>query len=60
MQLPPPVLAGDKCISLAISEPAAGSDVANIESTAEDMGDHWLVNGSKKWITGLLLNVDVC
>ena len=39
-------------ISLAISEPGAGSDVANIQTSAEDKGDHWLVNGSKKWITG--------
>ena len=46
------VVQGTKCISLAISEPSAGSDVANIESTATDMGDHWLVNGTKKWITG--------
>lgn len=43
---------GFKSISLAISEPGAGSDVANISTTAVDCGDHYLVNGSKKWITG--------
>lgn len=35
----------------AITEPDAGSDVMAIESTAEDKGDHWLLNGSKTWIS---------
>lgn len=35
----------------AITEPDAGSDVMAIRSTAEDKGDHWLLNGSKTWIT---------
>ena len=35
----------------AITEPNAGSDVMSIESTAEDCGDHWLLNGSKTWIS---------
>jgi glutaryl-CoA dehydrogenase (non-decarboxylating) len=35
----------------AITEPNAGSDVMSIESTAEDRGDHWLLNGSKTWIS---------
>ncbi len=34
-----------------ITEPDAGSDVMNIASTAEDKGDHWLLNGSKTWIS---------
>nr|WP_321403425.1 glutaryl-CoA dehydrogenase Acd [uncultured Desulfobacter sp.] len=38
-----------------ITEPDAGSDVMNIASTAEDKGDHWLLNGSKTWIS----NADV-
>lgn len=46
-----PVLSGEKCISLCISEPFAGSDVANLRTTAVDEGDHYLVNGQKKWIT---------
>ncbi|KAI8356082.1 putative acyl-CoA dehydrogenase [Choanephora cucurbitarum] len=47
----PGCLAGDKIIALAITEPTAGSDVANIKTTAKDMGDHYLLNGEKKWIT---------
>jgi len=42
-------------ISLAISEPEAGSDVSNIKTTAIREGDHYIVNGSKKWITGGLI-----
>lgn len=34
-----------------ITEPDAGSDVMAIASTAEDKGDHWLLNGSKTWIS---------
>ncbi|KAL0077398.1 putative acyl-CoA dehydrogenase [Phycomyces blakesleeanus] len=47
----PGCLSGDKIISLAITEPSGGSDVANLQTTAKDMGDHFLVNGEKKWIT---------
>ncbi|MCU0597851.1 MAG: acyl-CoA dehydrogenase family protein [Desulfobacterales bacterium] len=35
----------------AITEPDAGSDVMAISSVAEDKGDHWLLNGSKTWIS---------
>jgi glutaryl-CoA dehydrogenase (non-decarboxylating) len=38
-----------------ITEPDAGSDVMAMTSTAEDKGDHWLLNGSKTWIS----NADV-
>ena len=34
-----------------ITEPDAGSDVMAMSSTAEDCGDHWLLNGSKTWIS---------
>jgi len=47
-----PVIMGDKHCCLAISEPYAGSDVANIKTTARKEGDYYIVNGMKKWITG--------
>jgi len=47
-----PVVRGYKNICLAISEPGAGSDVGNIQTTARREGDYYIVNGSKKWITG--------
>ena len=48
----PPVLAGEKHISLGITEPGGGSDVANLRTTAVRDGDHYVVNGSKTYITG--------
>ncbi|KAF9143826.1 hypothetical protein BGX30_014671 [Mortierella sp. GBA39] len=47
----PEVLAGRKTICLAITEPQAGSDVANLTAVANEMGDGFIVNGEKKWIT---------
>lgn len=47
----PDILTGKKRICIAITEPDAGSDVANIQTTAERRGDKYIVNGSKKWIT---------
>ncbi len=41
--------------SFAITEPQAGSDVMAIKSFAEDKGDHWLINGSKTWISNATL-----
>ncbi len=46
------VVTGKKSICLCISEPGAGSDVANIQTKAVRDGDFYIVNGSKKWITG--------
>ncbi|MEM1153574.1 MAG: acyl-CoA dehydrogenase family protein [Pseudomonadota bacterium] len=48
----PPVLSGEKHISLGITEPGAGSDVAQLTTTAVRDGDHFVVNGSKTYITG--------
>ena len=51
-EVAPPVLAGTQRISLAITEPGAGSDVAHLTTTARLDGDHYVVNGSKTYITG--------
>jgi acyl-CoA dehydrogenase len=48
----PAVLSGEKNISLGITEPGAGSDVAQLATTAVRDGDHYVVNGSKTYITG--------
>lgn len=51
-RIAPPVLKGERQISLAITEPDAGSDVANIMTRAERRGDVYVVNGAKTYITG--------
>ena len=38
--------------SYAVTEPQAGSDVAGIQTTAKLVGDEYIINGSKQWITG--------
>ena len=48
----PAVLAGEKHISLGITEPGGGSDVASLSTTAIREGDVYIVNGSKTYITG--------
>ena len=47
----PGVASGEKLISLCITEPSGGSDVGGIKTTAEDKGDHFIVNGTKTFIT---------
>jgi len=51
-KIAPAVLAGDKRISLAITEPSGGSDVAQLKTRARRDGDHYVVDGSKMFITG--------
>jgi acyl-CoA dehydrogenase len=51
-EIAPQVISGQKRISLAITEPDAGSDVAQISTTAVRDGDSYIVNGSKTYITG--------
>ncbi|WP_216216520.1 acyl-CoA dehydrogenase family protein [Amycolatopsis aidingensis] len=46
-----PALAGELIGSLAVTEPDGGSDVASVRTTAHRDGDHYLVNGSKTFIT---------
>lgn len=47
----PEVLSGDRIACLAITEPGGGSDVANLRTRAVRDGDHYVVNGSKTFIT---------
>jgi len=46
-----PMARGDKIGAFLLSEPEAGSDATSQRTTAVDMGDHYLVNGIKNWIT---------
>ena len=46
-----PVIMGDKIAALAITEPGGGSDVAGLQTTAVRTDDHYVVNGSKTFIT---------
>jgi glutaryl-CoA dehydrogenase (non-decarboxylating) len=47
----PKLVNADYIGAFAITEPNAGSDVMGMKSTAVDKGDHWLLNGSKTWIS---------
>ena len=46
-----PLASGQKIGAFCLSEPEAGSDATSQCTTAIDMGDHYLLNGTKNWIT---------
>jgi alkylation response protein AidB-like acyl-CoA dehydrogenase len=46
-----PLASGQKIGAFCLSEPEAGSDATSQRTTAIDMGDHYLLNGTKNWIT---------
>lgn len=46
-----PLASGQKIGAFCLSEPEAGSDATSQRTTAEDKGDHYLLNGTKNWIT---------
>ena len=46
-----PAIEGKKVGAIAVTEPGAGSDVAALATTAERKGDHYVINGSKMYIT---------
>lgn len=46
-----PAIRGDMVAAIAVSEPNAGSDVASIQTRADADGDHYVINGSKLYIT---------
>lgn len=47
----PPVARGDALFSYCLSEPEAGSDAASMKTRAVRDGDHYVINGVKRWIT---------
>ncbi|WP_258100938.1 acyl-CoA dehydrogenase [Marinoscillum pacificum] len=47
----PALATGEKIGAFCLSEPEAGSDATSQRTTAEDKGDHYLLNGTKNWIT---------
>ena len=47
----PGLLAGEKTICFALTEPNAGSDVWGLQTKAVRDGDEWVINGTKQWIT---------
>jgi alkylation response protein AidB-like acyl-CoA dehydrogenase len=57
----PGLIAGELFVSMGISEPDVGSDVAAVKTRAVRDGDHWVINGEKTWITnGAYSDVLVC
>ena len=48
----PPIARGETAWCQGYSEPGAGSDLASLQTKAEDKGDYYLVNGSKIWTSG--------
>ncbi len=49
-----PAIAGDMVGCIGVSEPGAGSDVASVKTTAKKVGDDYVINGAKMWITNSL------
>jgi acyl-CoA dehydrogenase len=47
----PKCASGESILAVAMTEPGAGSDLAGMKATAVDRGDHWLLNGSKTYIS---------
>lgn len=47
----PKCVTGECILAIAMTEPDAGSDLAGVKTRAEDKGDHWLLNGSKTYIS---------
>jgi len=48
----PSLVAGEKLASYCLTEPGAGSDAASLRTSAKKDGDHYIVNGSKAFISG--------
>ncbi len=46
-----PIVTGGALASFCLTEPGAGSDAGGLQTTVEDDGNSWVINGSKQWIT---------
>ena len=46
-----PLASGKKLGCFGLTEPTSGSDASTMQTVAEKDGDHWILNGSKNWIT---------
>jgi acyl-CoA dehydrogenase len=51
MRILPKCIKGETILGIAMTEPGTGSDLAGMKTRAEDKGDHWLLNGSKTYIS---------
>jgi butyryl-CoA dehydrogenase len=47
----PLIASGERLAAFGLTEPGAGSDVSGIQTTAVRDGDHYVINGTKQWIT---------
>ena len=47
----PACVRGEKILAIAMTEPHSGSDLAGLATTATEQGDHWLLKGSKTYIS---------
>jgi acyl-CoA dehydrogenase len=55
----PGIIRGETIVAIAVTEPGAGSDVAGMKTRAVRDGDHWVINGSKLYITNGV-HGDIC
>ncbi|MDR7155732.1 acyl-CoA dehydrogenase [Sphingobium xenophagum] len=55
----PGIVSGDIILSIAMTEPSTGSDLAGIRTRAVEDGDHWVLNGAKTYISNGILS-DLC
>lgn len=51
----PGIVSGETILAIAMTEPDTGSDLAAVRTRAEDRGDHWLLSGSKTYISNGIL-----
>ncbi len=58
MRFLPPCVKGEKILAIAMTESDAGSDLSGMRTSARDMGDHYLLNGSKTYISNGI-NADI-